>query len=391
MYGEADASTERVDSTVGPLSSTCVRPTVLGLIVRSGRARNLGVTTFAILHILSTFRQRARVAMSTSASSDLEELADHLRSHAALRAKGEITLVGEVLGAGSWVHGPGDDGAVVAAPPDLTPASQDTGHVIACGEALLPAFVAHDPYGAGVAAVLTNVNDLAAMGAVPLAIVDTVVGTADLARETLRGMKDACGWYDVALAGGHLTLHDGSPAVSAFGVGRAAAVLSATHVAVGQSLIVAACTTGAMRTDFPFFPSFEQRLGDLAGDVRVLAALAASGDCVAAKDVSMAGLVGSLAMLLEWSRLGVTVDLDVVPHPVGVPWREWLTCFPAYAFLLCSPPGREDACLSAFRTRGLEAAVVGRVDPTGRLALRRGTQEVTVLDLAVSPVTGLVR
>ena len=188
--------------------------------------------------------------------SSSSELAGFLRSHPALRAKNEIKLVSEVLGAGSWVHGPGDDGAVVA--PQRRPATGGSGadQVIACGEALLPAFVASDPYGAGVAAVLANVNDLAAMGAVPLAIVDTIVGSPELAREALRGMKEACGWYDVALAGGHLTLHDGAPAVSAFGVGRAAAVLSTTNVAAGQSLIVAACTTGTMRTDFPFFRSF---------------------------------------------------------------------------------------------------------------------------------------
>ena len=48
--------------------------------------------------------------------------------------------------------------------------------------------------------MLANVNDLAAMGAVPLAIVDTIVGSPELAREALRGMKDACGWYDVVLA-----------------------------------------------------------------------------------------------------------------------------------------------------------------------------------------------
>lgn len=328
---------------------------------------------------------------STQGPPDLEEMAGYLRSHPALRAKGEITLVGDVLGAGSWVHGPGDDGAVVSGAADLTAAGQPAGEVIVCGEALLPGFVAHDPYGAGIAAVLTNVNDLAAMGAVPLAIIDTVVGTAELAREVLRGMKDACAWYDVVLAGGHLTLHDGAPALSAFGVGRAKKVLSTTNVAAGQSLIVVACTTGEMRTDFPFFRSFEQRSAALAGDVRTLAAVASSGDCVAAKDVSMAGLVGSLAMLLEWSGLGVTVDLDLVPRPEGVAWSEWLTCFPAYAFLLCSPPGREDACLSAFRDRGLAAARVGRIDTTGRLVLRLGEQEATVLDLTVSPVTGLAR
>jgi len=322
-------------------------------------------------------------------STDLEALAAFLRSHPALRAKHEIGLVGEVLGAGSWVHGPGDDGAVVAAdgPPSAAVATQ----VIACGEAMLPAFVARDPYGAGIAAVLTNVNDLAAMGAVPLAIVDTIVGSPDVAREALRGMKEACGWYDVALAGGHLTLHDGAPALSAFGVGRASAVLSTTHVAAGQSLVVAAATSGTMRTDFPFFRSFSERAGRMADDVRVLGGLAESGACVAAKDVSMAGLVGSLAMLLEWSGLGVTLDLERLPRPAAVSMQDWLTCFPAYAFLLCCPPGREDDCLSAFHDRELEAAAVGVVDDSGLVAVRSGEARAVVIDLTATPVTGLAR
>jgi len=322
---------------------------------------------------------------------DLDELAGFLRSHPALRAKHEIGLVGEVLGAGSWLHGPGDDGAVVEFGGGGASTGRGSDLVVACGEALLPAFVAADPYGAGVAAVLANVNDLAAMGALPLAIIDTIVGSPEVAREALRGMKEACGWYDVVLAGGHLTLHEGPPALSAFGVGRATAALSTTHVAAGQSLIVAACTTGELRADFPFFRSFEARRGLMGDDVRVLSSLATSGACVAAKDVSMAGLVGSLAMLLEWSRLGVTLDLGRLPRPDGPSMQEWLTCFPAYAFLLCSPPGREEECLTAFRDRGLEAAVVGAVDGSGLLALSWGGRQATVLDLGVSAVTGLAR
>ena len=78
-------------------------------------------------------------------------------------------------------------------------------------------------------------------------------------------------WYEVPLVGGHLTLHEGAPALSAFGIGRADGVLSMTNVAAGQSLIVGACTTGAMRADFPFFPSFDERGAKLAGDVRLFA------------------------------------------------------------------------------------------------------------------------
>jgi selenophosphate synthetase-related protein len=146
-----------------------------------------------------------------------------------------------------------------------------------------------------------------------------------------------------------------------------------------------------MRPDFPFFPAFEARGARCAGDVRLFAELAESGACVAAKDISMAGLVGSLAMLLEWGRHGVVLDLDAVPVPQGVDLRAWLTCFPSFGFLLCVPPGREADCAQPFSNRGLHAAVVGRIDDSGRLALRLAGACATVLDLTVDHVTRLGR
>jgi selenophosphate synthetase-related protein len=125
--------------------------------------------------------------------------------------------------------------------------------------------------------------------------------------------------------------------------------------------------------------------------VRLFAELAESGACVAAKDISMAGLVGSLAMLLEWDQHGVVLDLDAVPVPPGVDLATWLTCFPSFGFLLCTPPGREADCAQPFFDRGLHAAVVGRIDDSGQLALRRAGACATVFDLAVDNVTRLGR
>jgi hypothetical protein len=85
----------------------------------------------------------------------------------------------------------------------------------------------------------------------------------------------------------------------------------------------------------------------------------------------------------------VTLDLDALPGPHGVPLAAWLTCFPAYSFLLCAPAGRAQEVLSAFHTRELEAAVVGTIDDSGLLALRRGDSAATVLDLMVTGITGL--
>ncbi|MGZ4633453.1 MAG: AIR synthase related protein [Actinomycetes bacterium] len=312
--------------------------------------------------------------------TELDILAQGLRRLPGLLAKGDIGLVAEVLGPGDWFAGPGDDGAVL-------PAGE--GHVVVGGEAILPAFVAADPYAAGVAAVLANVNDLAAMGARPVALLDTVVGTEVAGREILRGMHWAAGLYDVPIVGGHLTRAEGPPALSAFGVGRADRVLSARHAAPGQELVLGCCVEGAMRKDFLFFPSFDERGARLAGDVRLLADLATAGTAVAAKDVSMAGLVGSLAMLLEPGRLGVTVDLDVLPVPDGVTRADWLACFPCYAFLLACAPPQVSACLAAFAGRGLRAASLGVIDATGRVRLRQGDETVDVFDLSREGVTNL--
>jgi uncharacterized protein len=311
---------------------------------------------------------------------DVDRVAHAVLTYPGLRNKAPIAIVSEVFGATDWLSGPGDDGALVA--PDL----------VVGGEAIAPSFAERDPYGAGVAAVLANVNDLAAMGAVPLAIVDTVVAAEDHARRALEGMRDAARLYDVPVVGGHLTLHDGPTSISAFGLGRASApgaVLSMTRAEAGQRLVVACVTEGSMREDFPFFRSFDERGTRLAGDVRTLARVAADGACVAAKDVSMAGLVGSLAMLLEANRLGATVDLDALPVPSGVDLVRWLTCFPCFAFLLCVPAGREDDCTRPFRERGIAAAVVGTLDPSGELAITSGGRRAVVLDLADRTVTGL--
>jgi len=313
-------------------------------------------------------------------ADDIGALIEAVRAHPGVRGKAEIGLVREVFGDSDWQTGPGDDGAVVM--------NEGTALVVG-GEAILPAFVAADPYGAGVAAVTTNLNDLAAMGAWPLALVDTVTGPRAVVRPVLEGMRWAAGLYGVPVVGGHLTGTAGPPSLSAFGLGRADRPLSARAAAPGQSLVVAACVDGKMRADFPFFPSFDERGDRLAGDVRLLAEGASAGWVAAAKDVSMAGLVGSLAMLLECNQLGAALDLDALPVPAGVTLRDWLLCFPCFAFLLCVPAGAEGECLRAFAGRSLAASVVGALDDTGELRLHAGGRSGVAFDLSRESVTGL--
>lgn len=317
---------------------------------------------------------------STLDSKALQDLAAAIRSYDGLTSKAAIGLVSEVLGGSDWLSGPGDDGAAAAFGDSF---------VIACGEALSPPFVKHDPYGAGIAAVLTNINDLAAMGARPMGIVNTIVADDDIARQILRGIRYGCELYGVSVLGGHLTRHAGEPALSAFGLGRTDNPLSITRVQPGQQVILGAAIEGEMRTDFPFFRAFEQRADRSRGDVELLAELADSGACVAAKDVSMAGVIGSLAMLLEHGNFGVDVDLDRMPRPAQVDWDRWLRCFPSFAFLMTSPPDRVDECIDAFESRDLAAAAIGQINKSGKITLNSQGNQALAIDLTSQRITGL--
>ena len=98
---------------------------------------------------------------------NLPALARAVREHPGLRGKRELAAVAAVLG------GDGDDAALL---PD------GDGQLALAAEAIHPPFVAAQPRAAGVAGVVTVLNDLAATGARPIALLDCLVAGSRRAR-----------------------------------------------------------------------------------------------------------------------------------------------------------------------------------------------------------------
>jgi selenophosphate synthetase-related protein len=144
---------------------------------------------------------------------ELAEVVRGFRSHPGLLGKARIAMVTDVLGPTDWDRGPGDDAAVLP--------QRDGRQALVAGEAIWPPFVERDPFGAGIAAVLANVNDVAAMGGRPEALVDTIVADESSARSALEGLRFGAELYRVPVVGGHLTIRPGPPALSAFVYGTA--------------------------------------------------------------------------------------------------------------------------------------------------------------------------
>ncbi|GAA4795249.1 GNAT family N-acetyltransferase [Actinomycetospora chlora] len=279
-------------------------------------------------------------------------------------------LVAGLAGSGPHV---GDDGAPV-------PGSD----VVAACDAILPAMVERDPEWAGWCGVLVNVNDLAAMGAAPTALLDAVgARDASFAHRVLTGLRAAADAYGVPVIGGHTQLEvPASLAVTA--LGRTATPVPAAGGRPGMAVRLTADLHGSWR------PGYTGRQWDSTStrapaDLRAMVAAIgpdAAHRPAAAKDVSMAGVVGTLGMLAEASGAGAVLDVAAVPRPTGATVADWLTCFPGFGLLTADEPGAP-----APSAGPATSAVCGELTDGPGVALRWPDGETT--EAVAGGVTGL--
>lgn len=318
-------------------------------------------------------------------STSLPDLLAALRASRGFAHKRDIATVLGRLGASAagTVVPNGDDCAVLPAP-------EGGGHLLLAIEGLMPDFVASSPWFAGYSGVLVNLSDIAAMGGRPLAVVDAL-WSADAAHaaELLAGLRSAAERYGVPLVGGHSNLRAPSAQLAVAVLGRAERLISSFAARPDDRILVAVDLRGAWQGDAPFWnASTEAPPERLRADLALLPALAEDGLCDAGKDISMAGVLGTLLMLLECSGAGARVQLDRLPAPDGADALRWLQAFPSYGYVLAVRPALADTVQARFAARGIACADIGAVEAGARLLVERSGESALLWDLSDTPFIG---
>jgi hypothetical protein len=117
-------------------------------------------------------------------------------------------------------------------------------------------------------------------------------------------------------------------------------------------------------------------------ELRTMTGAVAAARPAAAKDVSMAGIAGTLGMLAEASGCGAVLDVAAVPRPRAAATGDWLTCFPGFAMLTTDAPGAPP--LAAGPATG---AMCGELTEGQGVGLRWPDGEIT--EAVTSTVTGM--
>jgi AIR synthase-related protein len=318
----------------------------------------------------------------------VEALVERLRASRGFRHKTDIGDVVASLARGP--RGADDLAQAVALGDDCAAITDGDGYLLFAIEGLVSDFVRSMPWFAGYSSVMVNVSDVYAMGGRPLAVVDALWSDGIVAAdEVLAGMAAASVAYGVPIVGGHTNTRSDEAQLAVAIIGRAKALLSSFNARPDDRLMMAVDLRGHFEEPYPFWnASVGSPAQRLRADLELLPALAEDGLCDAAKDISMAGTLGTALMLLECSQAGARIDLDSIPRPEGVDFERWLSAFPSFGFVLSVREQHVAQVHARFAERSLACAVIGSVEASRKVIAQQRGDSALLWDFDAAPFIG---
>ena len=248
-----------------------------------------------------------------------------------------------------------------------------------------------NPYWAGYCSVLVNVNDIAAMGGKPLAMVNIMsINNDEIYEDLLAGIKDGCLKFGVPMVGGHLhpDAECDSVGVAIVGIAQKDKLITSFDAKVGDKVIVAIDLDGKPHEMFAlnWDTTYDKDAQLVQDQITAVQYLAEHDYIKAGKDISNPGILGTLEMLLETSGKGADVNLMDIPKNENMNWSDWLKSYPGSGFVFTASEDKCDFIIEYLAKYSIEANVVGEVTDEKVLNVTYNGQTIEAFNQNKNPV-----
>lgn len=266
-------------------------------------------------------------------------------------------------------------------------------YLLLAADGIMASLVKIDPFYAGYFAVLVNINDIAAMGGRPIAMVDVIsMKNSKVCAQIFRGIEQGMKKFGVPVVGGHTHPDSEINAIEISIVGSVPKddIILSTTAKPGDDIIFIADLDGFYPKNLPYAWDTTTLKTDEAvqEQIAVLPKIASEHLVNAGKDMSNPGNIGTLGMMLEVSSKGGIVDITKIPKPENVDITQWCLSYQGYGFVFSCPPENSARVIELFESVGTSGAVVGSIDASMELKLTMDGETRTVFDFSKDIITG---
>ena len=322
---------------------------------------------------------------------DLNALVDSIRSYDGITRKNFIRGATRILQdsyniGGRTALGFGDDASAIDIGNDTL--------LLMAADGMWGRLMEGDPRWAGYCSVLVNVNDIAAMGGIPIGMTNVIsINDEEICNEIMMGIKEGVEKFGVPMVGGHI--HPDTPYtaldVSITGIVGKEDVITSCGAKAGDIVIVAIDLDGHQHPNFPLnWDTTTHKTSELVQlQIQVMNDIAKKNLLTAGKDISNPGTIGTLGMLLEASEVGATVELENIPRNQSVNWDDWLKSYPGSGFVLTAREENVEECIKILEEVNITAQEVGTIVQEKKLYLKHKDQEKVVFDFDQDIIMGI--
>jgi len=313
----------------------------------------------------------------------LDEIAKSIRKHNGIRRKKDIGSIVNFFNNDALASF-GEDCAVIRNGKKVI--------LFAC-DGIIESIVKKTPYLAGYFSILVNANDIASMGGKPLAAVNVLsYRNKQVLNRMLEGLAEGSKKFGVQIVGGHIhpqSRYD-SISVSILGEGKLGHLLYSHTAKPKDDILFAIDTDGKFISTLEAFDTTthksSKQIKRRYEGMRRVAELSLS-KC--AKDISNAGTLGTLAMILELSLVGAKIDVRKIPKPKDAPLVKWLNAYQGCGFVLTCKNENSRELISLLEEAGFEVAKVGKITEDKRLVIEDEKEKKEVFNFMKEGITNL--
>ena len=271
----------------------------------------------------------------------LDELVDAIRNYPGVTRKNSIREIVGGLPLGGFpqvVASEGEDAAAV---------EFGDGYLLVAADGIMGPLVETDPFYAGYFAVLVNVSDIAAMGGVPVAMVDVIsIKNQNVCSKILEGMEAGVRKFNVPIVGGH-THPDSkfdSVEISIMGSVSKDGIILSTSAGDGDDIVFVMDLDGFFPENLPYAWDTTTRKGGKNGTGTDRPAFLNRKNEAGQfrKGHEQPRCIGTLGMMLESSFRRRYGGHHQNTRPEGVDFIQWCLAYQGFGFVFACPPGNSE-------------------------------------------------
>ena len=310
---------------------------------------------------------------------NVERIVTHVREYKGITRKAPVSSVARSL------LGTAKDGVIASYGEDAAAIKSRGQILLLAADGILEDLVRTDPHWAGYCSVLVNVNDIAAMGGLPIAMVNVLsCPDEDVRSQIVAGMRSASEKFGVPIVGGHLHPDTGYTAIDVAILGRTSPthLILSSRARIGDDVIFAMDLDGRFTPGVPYSWDTTSRKSSREVRRRLDVMHKLAPHLHSGKDISNPGSLGTLGMLLEASGKGADVDILRIPHPAGVDLVQWLTAYQGCGFVVACGSSDSKQVTKSFDEVGITATVCGSVTNSRRLEVIMGSEKAMLFDFS---------